>query len=110
MAQFGVAAYGAAGFDPVHAGHHHVQQDQVRTTLCGRFERLGAVLGRIDLVPFPDEVVTDELEDVHLVVHKQNAIGHVSVSDRRSHGRRRPDYLFAKIRNFPLKPSASREK
>ena len=110
VAQPGVAADGAAGLHAVHHGHHHIQQNQVRTAGGGPLQRFGAVLGRIDLVPFADEVVTDEFEDVHLVVHQQDAMAHVSVFrwGRPSDGG--PDYLSAKIANFPLKPSAYREK
>ena len=44
--------------------------------LGGNLQRLGAVLRREDLVTLADEVVSDEFEDVHLVVHQQDAMAH----------------------------------
>ena len=48
----------------------------MRTAFGGLFERLGAVLGRENLVTLADEVVTDEFEDVDLVVNQQDAMTH----------------------------------
>lgn len=88
--------------------------------LPGQTQRLGAVFGRIDLVPFALEVVTDEFEDVHFVVGYQDAVfhgrgvwlGQVAVRTFREHlpqrcagvgraGRR--GQSSAKVRKFPGK-------
>jgi hypothetical protein len=74
--QHGVSADRAAGLRPVHHRHHHVQQDQVRTAFGGHFQRLGAVFGREDFVTLAYEVVTDEFEDVYLVVDQQDTVTH----------------------------------
>ncbi len=71
-----VAPDGPAGLGAVHHGHHHVQQDQVRTVLGGRGQRLGAVLRREDLVAFACEVVFHEFQDVRFVIDDQYAVLH----------------------------------
>ena len=78
VAQLRVAADGAAGLRSIHDGHHHVQQDQVRTAFAGDFQRLGAVLRREYFVALFQEVVPHEFEDVDFVVDKQDAVAHGS--------------------------------
>lgn len=78
VAQPRVFADGATGLRSVHDGHHHVQQDQVRTALGGGFQRLGAVLRREYFVALFQEVVPHEFEDVDFIVDKQDAVAHGS--------------------------------
>ena len=46
----------------------------MRTAFGGHFQRLGAVFGREDFVTLAYEVVTDEFEDVYLVVDQQDTV------------------------------------
>ena len=48
----------------------------MRTAFGGNFQRLGAVFGREDFVTLAYEVVTDEFEDVYLVVDQQDTVTH----------------------------------
>ena len=74
-----VAAQGPAGFDAVHRGHHHVEQDQVRPMCRSLLQTFGSVAGRIYFVARLGQVVTDEFEDVVFVVDEQDAMTHKSV-------------------------------
>ena len=78
VAQLRILADGTAGLRTVHDGHHHVQQDQVRTALGGGLQRLGAVLRREYFVALLLEVVPHEFEDVDFIVDKQDAVAHGS--------------------------------
>ena len=74
--QFVVLAQAAAGFEPVHAGHHPVEQDQMRMHFECAGDPFGAVAGGEHFVTFALEVVADEFEDVVFVVDQKNAVTH----------------------------------
>ena len=75
-AQRVVGANLAAGFDPVHLGHHHVEQNQMRHDAQRRLNRLASVRGRKYLVVLLFQIVAYEFKNVGFVVDKQDAIGH----------------------------------
>ena len=61
-----------ADFEAGHAGHHHIQQDQVRTLAVGQFQRLLAILGEQQAVVVLQDVA-QHLEVGSFVVHQQQA-------------------------------------
>ena len=63
-----------ARLDTVHLGHHDVEENQVGKEFFGQSHAFASVAGRVHVIPFFDEVVFDEFEDVWLVVHEQNAL------------------------------------
>src|SRR5690606_15486569 len=74
----GMPADAMEGGQPVHAGHHDVQQDQVHR-LAGRLvQGFLAVQRSIDFVPLQLQVHANDLEDVGIVVGDQNPFAHIS--------------------------------
>jgi hypothetical protein len=62
----------AADLEPVEAGKHHVEDDEVGLVLLVRRDRAGAVVRREDDVPFGPEPVTDRLVDQRLVLDHEH--------------------------------------
>ena len=50
IAQPQVGAQAPAGLEPIHAGHHHVEQDQVGRTAAGKLQAFGTAGGKADFV------------------------------------------------------------
>jgi hypothetical protein len=60
---------------PLSWGDHDVEQDQLGADIAGALDGVGAVAGDDDVVPFLDEVITEELRDVLLVLDDEDATG-----------------------------------
>ena len=115
VAQLRILADGTAGLRTVHDGHHHVQQDQVRTALGGGLQRLGAVLRREYFVALLLEVVPHEFEGCRF--HRRQAgcggswfrltgfVSHAAIGRGCV-----PLISRAKLANFRLNRSVAREK
>ena len=71
-----LAADGGADLEPVEAGHHQVEQDEVGIDLAEAVERLAAVGCGDDLVAFVAEVEAQQAHDVGFVVGYEDAGGH----------------------------------
>ncbi|ELP47739.1 transcriptional regulator [Mycobacterium avium subsp. paratuberculosis S5] len=68
-----VGAQPAQHPEPVHAGHHHVQDHRVGTGLARPVQGLGAVGGGVDLEPLEFQAHREQFDDVGLVVDDENA-------------------------------------
>ena len=87
--------------EPVHVGHHDVEEHEVGEVESRRAHGLAAVGGGLHVVPGHLERLGDEPADVGLVVDDEDSLGHLftllpagsgAASDRRSTGgRRRPE-------------------
>ena len=73
---FRLLAQGAQGARPVHAGHHHVEQDQVGPDAGHVFEAVETVFGFVHLhAAEPGEAQLGDPADVVFVVDDQNSHG-----------------------------------
>lgn len=79
MLKRGVFTQGTAGLHAIHDGHHPIQKNQVWTKFRSHAQGLCAILCRADFVPLLLEVVADELQNIGLVIHEQNAMIHSSL-------------------------------
>ena len=71
--------------EPVHAGHHDVEQDQFGSLDQGLIDCLPSVLGRVDLVSLEFEVDLHHRKDVGVVVNDQDSFAHSYPSFRAYH-------------------------
>ena len=62
--------------EPVHVGHHDVEEHEVGDVEGGRANGLFAVRGRAHVVAGDLQRLGDEPADIRLVVHDQDAFGH----------------------------------
>src|SRR4051812_25229612 len=74
-----LGAYAAHDLEPVEAGEHEVEHDQVRWSLGDRLEGREAVLGHARLVARSLQIARDDFADRRLVVddeHGSSGVGH----------------------------------
>lgn len=76
MRRVGIGLQPAADLEPVHARHHHVEQDQIGLLADGGLERLRAIARRNHLVIFAGQLGFQHLDVGADVVDDQNACGH----------------------------------
>src|ERR1700730_4742308 len=74
--QVGIGSYPPCRLVAVHNGQLNVHQDQVRTLLSDRSERLFAVLRFDQLISSVAQQITQDLPVVHLILDHQNASAH----------------------------------
>jgi hypothetical protein len=72
----GVGFQAAAALEPVHAGHHHVQQDQVGLPVARHIERLEPVVGRRGLIVFGQQPRFEQPRVGRHIVDDEYARGH----------------------------------
>ena len=65
-----------AHFEPVHVGHHHVEQDEVAFGALADRQRLGAAHGRDHVEIFGRQPRLEQLDVGGDVVNDENAGGH----------------------------------
>src|SRR3989440_1306140 len=72
--------HGAAGLaqraqhaEPVHAGQHEVEDDQVGPAVARARQSLGAVVGHLDLIAFDLQVVAQPVGEIWVVFHHQDS-------------------------------------
>ena len=73
----------AAHLDPVDDGHGDVEHDRVRAGSCDACEPVGAVLREVYLVTFERQRAAQRLAHRAVVVHHEQARGHVRQDRRR---------------------------
>ena len=69
----GVLPQRAGGVEAAHAGHHHVEDDQVGLLGGARLDGCSSVTDRDDLVPAVTQLEHDEFADVRVVVSNHDA-------------------------------------
>ena len=72
-----LAAQGAHQLDPAHAGHHPVNDDQIIVLfLLDHLIAAFAVLCVIDIKAGLDQIITDDLADIFVIVNNQDTFHH----------------------------------
>src|SRR5690348_10971257 len=65
-----------AAFEPVHAGHHHVEQDQVRLPGPSKGQRLKPVAGRGNLIVFALQLRLEQARVGRHIIDNEDTGGH----------------------------------
>ena len=79
IGHFGHLAQRFASLYSVHSRHHHIEQNQMRSTLGSNLQSLHSVGSGEDLIPLLREVISDKLQNIGFVINQEYSMRHIFV-------------------------------